>query len=879
MASVVQTRSAPATVEVDPVTLDIIENALRNIREEMDATLFRTAMSPGIREQHDEFPLITDRQGRMVVGQFGSFIHGFLEAYDGEIRDGDVFFTSDPYHCGGAISHANDWLILLPIFRDGLLVGWSSMFGHMTDVGGKVPGSLPTDATSIYEEGVVVPPFRLFRAGEFNAEAFEVILNQVRIPEWNRADLNGVVAGCRVAARRVLELCDRFGEETYLSALDALLDRNLRAMRELITRHIPTEPVTFADYVDDDGLGRGPFKLMCTMWREGDRVVLDWTGTSPQATGPINYYLNKNILKMYFGIYMIMVFDPQVLWNDGFYPLVDVRYPERSLLTPERPAALSCRTHALGRVFDVLGGLLGQQQPHFLNGAGFSSSPHLMYSGRYDNGDWFQLYQIGFGGVPGRRVGDGPDGHSMWPSFTNVPNEYLERYYPLRIERYETVADSGGAGLHRGGNAVEVAYRFLQDGEVSIHDDRWFTYPWGVNGGQPGARSRKLLERAGRGVEVLPAKCDRVQVRNGDLLRYITWGGGGWGDPLERDPENVWVDVARGLVSAEGAQRYGVVIGADGSVDAVATDRLRDKIRRTRPPTTTFDLGPAITELRETCLAETGLPAPLDPAGPGEPAEPAASRSVTSEHATGGLAGKVAVVTGAGTGLGLAAAAALAEAGATVVLPADPADRQPAEVAFVVARAIGAAALVDADLSGADGVTDFLDRVHERCGRLDVVVAVPPDQGDHNGDLSGDGWSGALDGGLLGMLRIVRGAAGRLGSGGSIVCLASSLTGAAFGQAGRSGEAAANAAVLGLVRSLADELGPHGIRVNAVVPGLLAGSDEVDDGKVAERVPLRRPGDPVDVAAVVRFLASGDAAYVTGQSFVVDGGLSSRLAV
>jgi N-methylhydantoinase B len=874
MATVVQTRPAPAAVEVDPVTLDIIENALRNIREEMDATLFRTAMSPGIREQHDEFPLITDREGRMVVGQFGSFIHGFLEAYEGEIADGDVFFTSDPYHCGGAISHANDWLILLPIFRDGLLVGWSSMFGHMTDVGGKVPGSLPTDATSIYEEGVVVPPFRLFRKGEFNAEAFEVILNQVRIPEWNRADLNGVVAGCRVAARRVLELCDRFGEETYLSALEALLERNLRAMRELITQHIPTEPVTFADYVDDDGLGRGPYQLKCTMWREGDRVILDWAGTSPQATGPINYYLNKNILKMYFGIYLIMVFDPQVLWNDGFYPLVDVRYPERSLLTPERPAALSCRTHALGRVFDVLGGLLGQQQPHFLNGAGFSSSPHLMYSGRYDDGEWFQLYQIGFGGVPGRRVGDGPDGHSMWPSFTNVPNEYLERYYPLRIERYETVTDSGGAGLHRGGNAVEVAYRFLQAGEVSIHDDRWFTYPWGVNGGQPGARSRKLLERADGTAEVLPSKCDRVQVRSGDLLRYITWGGGGWGDPLERDIEAVQVDVARGLVSAEGAQRYGVVIGVDGSVDTAASDRLRDKIRRTRPPLSTFDLGPAIAELRAASLAETGLPAPVDPAGPaGTGASPPAGPGGTA----GVLAGRVAVVTGAGTDVGRAAAVALSEAGATVVLPADPADREPAEVTFVVTRAIGTAELVDADLSGTGGVTAFLDDVRERCGRLDVLVAVPQHAGD--GDMSDDGWAGALDDGLLGMLRVVRGAAGRLGAGGAIVCLASSLTGTAFGRAGRAGEASANAAVLGVVRSLADELGPHGVRVNAVVPGVLTGDAEAGHAAIPERVPLRRAGDPMDVAAVVRFLASDEAAYVTGQSFVVDGGLSSRLAV
>ena len=168
MATVIETnprRFDP--VAVDPVTVDIIENALRNARYEMDAVLFRTAMSPGIREQHDEFPIIADRAGRMVVGQFGSFIDGFLTSYQGEIEEGDVFLTSDPYACDGAISHANDWLVLLPIYREGPLVGWAAMFGHMTDVGGKVPGSLPTDATSIFEEGVVVPPVKLYRRGSW----------------------------------------------------------------------------------------------------------------------------------------------------------------------------------------------------------------------------------------------------------------------------------------------------------------------------------------------------------------------------------------------------------------------------------------------------------------------------------------------------------------------------------------------------------------------------------------------------------------------------------------------------------------------------------------------------------------------------------------
>jgi N-methylhydantoinase B len=301
------------------------------------------------------------------------------------------------------------------------------------------------------------------------------------------------------------------------------------------------------------------------------------------------------------------------MFNDGFYDLMEVRIPEGTLLKPRAPAALSCRTHALGRLFDVLGGLLGQGNPQFLNAAGFSDSPHFMYSGYDKDGEWYQLYSIGFGGVPGRPFGDGPDGHSMWPSFTNVPNEFVESYFPLRIETYETIPDSGGAGKHRGGNGLRVAYRFLEDGEISIHDDRWLTYPWGVNGGKPGQRSRKIMVRRDGSRELLQSKCDRIKVAEGDLLLYDTWGGGGWGDPLERDPAVVARDVDRGLVTATGARRFGVALAADGAVDASATAALRAEIRAQRKPLTVFDRGGSIEELKTRCAEETGLPPPAAP--------------------------------------------------------------------------------------------------------------------------------------------------------------------------------------------------------------------------------------------------------------------------
>ncbi|GMN04272.1 hydantoinase B/oxoprolinase family protein [Erythrobacter sp. MTPC3] len=617
-AQIIETNDTPfAKIDLDPVTLDIIENALRNARIEMDATLVRTAMSPGIREQGDAFPLIAAPTGEMIVGQFGSFIDGFLKGYDDTLEDGDMIFLSDPYSCDGAVSHSNDWLVLLPVFKDGRLIAYTAMFGHQSDIGGSVPGSMPIGASSIFEEGVRIPPVKIWKKGEYNDDLMKLVMHQTRKPDWCQADLNALIASCRVASKRVVEMAERFGDDVYISATKELLARNHRAMKALLSQAVGEKPVSFEDYLCDDGKGYGPYKIKCTMWREGETVILDFEGTDPQSAASINFLLNENMFKMFFGIYMIMVFDPQILFNDGFYDLIEVRIPEGSLLKPQFPAALSGRTHALGRIFDILGGLLGQGTPEFLNAAGFSSSPHLFYSGwdtRHGKSrEWFQLFQIGFGGIPGRPLGDGPDGHSLWPGFTNVPNEFLERYFPLRIERYSTEPDSGGAGLHRGGNGIHMTYRFLADGAIAIHDDRWFVPPWGVNGGHPGARAQKVLERADGTTEIVGNKIEDVEVKAGELLHFITWGGGGWGDPLERDPELVGLEIRQGLVTSDGARAYGVVADDDGVIDKDATESLRAEIRSTRGELELFDYGPSIEELRAACEEETGLPAPIQP--------------------------------------------------------------------------------------------------------------------------------------------------------------------------------------------------------------------------------------------------------------------------
>jgi N-methylhydantoinase B len=551
----------------------------------------------------------------MVVGQFGSFIGPFMDAYDSEIEEGDVILTNDPYMCNAAVSHLPDWLVLVPVFKDGRHIAWAAMFGHMSDNGGMVPGSIPIQATTIYQEGIRIPPTKLYKKGELQSDILELILHNVRIPQWNRFDLNALVAACNTAARRCVELAERFGDDVFHSTMDIMLERNHLAMKHIIKMFIPEEPREFSDYVCDDGMGMGPYKIQCRMWREGSIAIFDFEGTDPQAQSSINFYLNEDMFKMFFGSFTINVVDPQILFNDGFYDLVDVRIPQGTILKPNFPAALSGRTHALGRIFDVLGALLGMGAPEqMLNAAGFSDSPHLFYSGYDDKGEWFQLFQIGFGGIPGRPVGDGPDGHSLWPGFTNVPNEFIEAYFPLRIERYEVIPDSGGAGLHRGGNGLSVAYRFLCDGHIGIHDERWLTFPWGVNGGETGMRSTKRLVRADDSEEWLPAKVEGVKVNTGDVLYFNTWGGGGWGDPYQRDPELVRQDVERRLATREGARRYGVVLAEDGGVDTEATEKLRAELVAERgDDVPLFNFGGSIDEIKARCKAETHLDAPVQP--------------------------------------------------------------------------------------------------------------------------------------------------------------------------------------------------------------------------------------------------------------------------
>jgi N-methylhydantoinase B len=583
--------------DIDATTLDIIESTLANTRHEMDRVVETTAISPVIREQSDQFPLIADRKGRMVMGQFGSAIDTIVEnsPFDwDDLEDGDVIATNDPYMCAGAVSHTPDMLLLRPIFYDGDLVGFSSQWGNLMDVGGKTPGSMPVQAATVFEEGIRLPPVKLYKRGAFDEELLQTFAHNTRLPDHAEADIKALAAGTKTAEERIHELCDRFGKETYLEGCDAILDRTRDGMIDLVDEFVPEgERYTFEDYVDDDGMGNGPIKLHLEIYREGDTVYLDWTGTDEQVPGTVNFLLNEKMFKMFTGVFLIMAFDPLLTFNDGYYDLFEVTLPEGTVVQPEFPAPLGNRLPLMARQFDVLQATFSKLIDGFSVAGSYGTSPNLVYAGTDSEGNDFQMLEILYGGIPARPGGDGLDGHSWWPLFRTVPAEYQEAYYPLTIDEYSTRTDTGGAGRHRGGHGITKVYTFEEDGAITFQDDRAHTYPWGVDGGTHARTSEKRLVRTDGTEEELPSKVENVPVEAGDKLVFSTAGGGGLGDPLERPPELVAREVRRGLISGAAAEEeYGVVLAGDGTVDGAATEDRRSEIRADRDDLAEFDYGP-----------------------------------------------------------------------------------------------------------------------------------------------------------------------------------------------------------------------------------------------------------------------------------------------
>ena len=574
-------RAAPASSgALDALALDRIESAWRQIRREAGIVLAQGALADPVRHKSAEAPTLTDARGGALIGRPVPSVAALLRDRSRDVRPGDVFLLSDPY----AGAPAGMWSAVVPVFgldAGGELVGFSVAAAPMADGGGG-----PNGATSVYGEGLRIPPIRIFEHGGANRAAMDVILNNLPDSDAAHGELRALVAAAQTGEQGIADLCNRFGTESYRQACKAAQERTERAMRKIIAERLPEEPKSFEDTLDDDGCGNGPFTLKLAVWREGEQAFFDWTGTAAQAEGPVNLLLDDAAFAHIAGSLLIRTFDPEIAVNDGLQAPFRITIPPGSLLRPRFPAPLGNGAQTLARVYDVLNGALGQCAAEAATAAGYGSSPFVSFSGRDARGRAVRFGDRLFGGGPARPGRDGQDGRSLSSGARSRPVEQVETGHPMTVESVGAIADSGGAGAQRGGCGVEKVYRFRAAGEVSWRDEREHSRPWGRDGGEAGASSARIVVRTDGSREQPGSKIDRVKVAAGDRLIFRTAGGGGWGNPLDRAPERVQKDVRSGLVSTAAAKdRYGVVVTGDApgcTVDEKATQDMRAMLGRSR---------------------------------------------------------------------------------------------------------------------------------------------------------------------------------------------------------------------------------------------------------------------------------------------------------
>jgi N-methylhydantoinase B len=580
---------------VDPITLQVVEGTLASVEAEVEAAIERTARSPMIRDQHDYRAGIHDGRCRKLTGRsYSAMVQPVVRDFPPEtMRDGDVFYHNDVYLSEGSVGHLPDLTTTVPVIHEGQVVAYVQAFGHHDDIGGMVPGSMPAHATSAYQEGLMVPPVRLFSAGVRNDDLYRVIVRSSRTPESFAGDLDSEVAACRMGARRLRLLFERYGTATVEACFDALVRRCADRFRREILPRIPDGSYTFEDYIEHDGVEDPRLHVLrMTMTKTPDRIVCDLTGTGPQARGPINHagdYADGLFLRKWMAcILRNLAETPEAAAeldiNEGVCDVLELRFPPRgTLVTPEFPAPTNARSFLILRLLGVFAGCLAQA----VGGRMPADQETIRYWGVHgtdENGRWYLLREVLGGGSGGRFYADGSDAIHIVPDSKNLPAEFAETRFPVLIERLGLAVDSGGPGRRRGGLGYDKHIRLLRDAAFVSTADRARLGCYGVAGGMAGQPYEASVD--GR---PLPGMNDDVPLPAGTLLRLRTTGGGGWGDPFEREPELVLEDVLRGLVSEAAAERdYGVVI-RDGRIV-----ELRRRPRQ-RP---FFDRGPGYDAMR-----------------------------------------------------------------------------------------------------------------------------------------------------------------------------------------------------------------------------------------------------------------------------------------
>ena len=574
------------TVSLDPITLEVLRHRFDAIADNMESTLVKCASSPSVKEGADCSVALFDTSGDTVaqglaipvhLGSMPPAVKSMLAKYPARsLKEGDMVVMNDPY---GGGQHNPDIIVLVPVVHGGETVALAVALAHHQDVGGRTPGSNPTDAADVFEEGLCIPPIKFVENGRMSREFEAIVRSNVRRPDLLFGDLTAQMACGRTAAEEMVGLFDKYGQGVVRRAMKELLDRAEAQTRRLVAR-IPDGTYSFTDWLDNDGVDLDRrINITVAITIEGSEIHADFTGTSPQVRGPFNAVPACALSAVRYAVRVVT--DARIPNNEGCYRMVRLTIPEKTLLNPRRPAPVNNRAVTLRRIVDTVMGAFAQALPGQLPAAN-NGHPLVARIGGIDDrtGKLFILSESGTGGMGARPALDGVDCiHTDTSNSRNVPVEVAEKIAPLRVHYYRIRRDSGGPGQFRGGCGFQKEYECLTDRmTISHRGERHYTRPWGQAGGSPAAASRSVIVRADGSEEIVPSKMN-IDLRRHDRLRLWTSGGGGYGDPLERPVERVAGDALDGKVSSEAAARdYGVIF-AGGVVDPAKTEELRARIR------------------------------------------------------------------------------------------------------------------------------------------------------------------------------------------------------------------------------------------------------------------------------------------------------------
>jgi N-methylhydantoinase B len=545
-------------MSIDPITLEIVHAGLRSVTDETYIGITKAAYSTNIKERRDHSTAIMDARGRLIVQAENSLpIHlasmlGLMEKLlakfpPAQIHEGDIFVANDPYAAGG--THLPDINLATPIFAEGRLLGFMCNLAHHADVGGMAPGSMAGGMSEIYQEGLRIPVVKLFSRGELVRDILDLLLLNVRVPEERRGDYYAQVAACRLGERRMQELVGRWSAGLLEAAFDEICDRTEARIRAAV-RTIPDGRYSFDDVLDNDGMGAHDIPIAVTVNVAGDDISFDFEGSGPQVRGNVNLTMNATQSAVYYVLKGML--DPDIPNNHGLIRAVTVTAPKGTIVNASFPAAVAGRANTSQRVIDVLIGALAEALPEKAVGAANGANTTAVFFGQDPRTGRSYLYleTLG-GGFGGRFAKDGKDGVQVHITNTsNLPVEAIEMEYPLLVESYGLIEDSGGAGKHRGGLGIRRVVRPV--GHTTIFNgmgERFVHRPWGIFGGAPGATGRFQIRKADGAFEALPDKPTGVPLAPDQAVIVETPGAGGYGAPSERDPAALAEDARSGKFS------------------------------------------------------------------------------------------------------------------------------------------------------------------------------------------------------------------------------------------------------------------------------------------------------------------------------------------